>query len=265
MTDDVSSELAEVIQGRIAYLTLNRPKSLNALSDHLFALLINAYSRLEQDGAISVIVLKAAGRAFCAGGDVAEMPADSKTLTVEERVSDLRRRADIVRLISESSKVTIASVNGVAAGAGLSLALACDFRLAAKSAKFMTAFIKMGLSSDCGCIHLLSNLIGMAKAKELCFLSEPVTAEQAAAISMITHCVDDDALEKETIAFAERIAAGPSVAQRYMKENFRKVREPLPLALLDEANFLVRSATSEDHAEAKRAFGAKRNPVFRGR
>ena len=265
MTGSASGDLIEVIDGRIAYLTLNRPKAMNALSNDLFGLLIETWSRLEQDSSVSVIVLRGAGRAFCAGGDVGDMPADSKTLTVEARIADLRRRADIVRLIAESAKVTIASVNGVAAGAGMALALACDFRLAARSAKFVTAYIRMGLSGDCGCIHLLANLVGVARAKELCLFSEAVTAERAADLAMVTRCVDDDALERETATFAERLAAGPSVAQRYMKENFRKVREPFALALADEANFLVRCATTEDHAEAKRAFGEKRPPVFRGR
>ena len=265
MTLTSSDDLLVRREGRVVVLTLNRPDKRNALSDRLFGDLIATLQTVEQDGDVAVIVLTGAGKAFCAGGDVRDMPADGKALTFEQRVSDLRRRADVVRLLAESSKVTIAAINGVAAGAGLSLALACDLRLAAASASFVTAFIRMGLSGDCGCVHLLSNLVGATRAKEMCLLGDTVSAREAADMNLVTRCVPDAELEAESMALACRLAAGPSVAHRYMKENFRKASEPLASALSDEAVFLVRSATSEDHAEAKRAFLEKRAARFSGR
>ncbi len=261
---DQDDLLLEIVEGRIAVLTLNRPASRNALSNALFYHLIDTFETLEQTPEISVIILTGAGSVFCAGGDVQDMPAGSKAKSFDDRVADLRRRGDLMRQIAESSKLTIAAINGTAAGAGLSLALACDFRIAADSAKFVTAFIRMGLSGDCGCIHLLANLIGSAKAKELCFLSDPVSAAQAAAIGLIGRHVPDDDLSKEAMTLARRLAAGPTVAQRYMKENFRKTDLPLGQAIHEEALLLIQSAHSADHSEAKQAFLQKRPPVFTG-
>jgi 2-(1,2-epoxy-1,2-dihydrophenyl)acetyl-CoA isomerase len=257
--------LLEEIRGGVAVLTMNRPGALNALSTELFLAIRDAFVRLDRRTDIGVVVLTGRGRAFCAGGDVNEMPASSDELTFEERVNNLQRRASAVQAIDDCSKVTVALVNGVAVGAGLALALACDFRIACASAKFITGYIRMGFSGDCGGIHLLTNLIGAAKAKELFLLSDPVTAEEALHLGLITRCVADAELENEGIAFAQRLAEGPRIAQRYMKQNFRNARQPLSEAIVTESVYLIRTALTDDHAEAQHAFREERKPIFRGR
>jgi 2-(1,2-epoxy-1,2-dihydrophenyl)acetyl-CoA isomerase len=179
-------------------------------------------------------------------------------------VADLTRRATVVQLIAECSKLTIAMINGIAYGAGLALALACDFRIACESAKLITGYIKMGFSGDCGGIYLLTHLVGSAKAKELFYLSDPLTAADALKIGLVTRCVADDDLKSATQSFSRQLAAGPRIAQRYMKKNFHNARLELSDALAIESHYLVRTALTDDHAEAKKAFQEKRPPVFRG-
>jgi 2-(1,2-epoxy-1,2-dihydrophenyl)acetyl-CoA isomerase len=256
--------LTQTVENGIAFLTLNRPECLNALSDELFAALRDAFVQLDSRSDVAVIVLTGHGKAFCAGGDVKQMPGRSMEHTFEERVADLQKRASVIQIIAESNKLTIAMVNGIAYGAGLSLALACDFRFAGRAGKFVTGYIKMGFSGDCGGIHLLANLLGAAKAKELFFLSDPVSAEEALRIGLITRCVEDSDLESATLIFARRLADGPRVAQRYMKQNFRNAQLPLGEALAAEAFYLIRTALTDDHAEAQQAFKQKRSPVFKG-
>jgi 2-(1,2-epoxy-1,2-dihydrophenyl)acetyl-CoA isomerase len=257
--------LEEHIDAGVARLTLNRPASLNALSHELFARLRESVLRLEERNDVGVIVLTGSGRAFCAGGDIGEMPGRATDVSFEDRVADLTRRAGLVKVIAESSKLTVAMINGVAYGAGLALALACDFRLAGESAKLITGYIKMGFSGDCGAIYLLTHLVGAAKAKELFYLSEPVSAAEAAKIGLITQCVTDDQLTKATESLCAKLAEGPRVAQRYMKKNFQNTHLELAEALAIESFYLVRSAMTEDHVEAKLAFQQKRPPVFKGR
>jgi 2-(1,2-epoxy-1,2-dihydrophenyl)acetyl-CoA isomerase len=261
----MNAVLEEVIDERgIAILTMNRPQVSNALSDELFDALAEAFTRLDRRQDIGVILLSGRGRAFCAGGDVAEMPGNSQELTFETRVTNLQHRAAVIPIIRDSSKLTIAMINGVAVGAGLALALACDFRLAANSACLTTGYLNIGLSGDCGAVHLLSHLVGESRAKELFFLPEMLPAPQALALGVINRCLPDESLEAETLAFAARLAAGPRVAQRYLKMNFRNIGRELSAAMRDEAVYLIRSALSDDHSEAKAAFRERRAPRFKG-
>jgi 2-(1,2-epoxy-1,2-dihydrophenyl)acetyl-CoA isomerase len=209
-------------------------------------------------------VLTGSGRAFCAGGDVNQMPGRATTITFDDRVADLTHRAGVIQQIAECSKLTIAMVNGIAYGAGLALALACDFRIACASAKFVTGYIRMGFSGDCGGIYLLTQLIGLAKAKELFYLSDPVSAVDALKLGMITRCVEDGDLLTATHLLARQLAAGPRIAQRYMKRNFHNARLNFADALAIESDYLVRTTLTDDHAEAKQAFKEKRSPVFKG-
>ncbi|MEA3183271.1 MAG: 2-(1,2-epoxy,2-dihydrophenyl)acetyl-CoA isomerase [Gammaproteobacteria bacterium] len=261
----MSAVLEEVVDERgIAILTLNRPQVSNALSDELFEALAEAFTRLDRRQDIGVIVLTGRGPAFCAGGDVAQMPGNSQELTFETRVSNLERRAAAIRIIRDSSKVTIAMVNGAAVGAGLALALACDFRFAGQSARLTTGYLNIGLSGDCGAVHLLTHLVGESRAKELFLLPEMLSAAQALALGLINRCLPDESLEADTLALAARLAAGPRVAQRYLKMNFRNTGRELADAMRDEAVYLVRSALSDDHSEAKAAFRERRPPRFTG-
>jgi 2-(1,2-epoxy-1,2-dihydrophenyl)acetyl-CoA isomerase len=259
-----SSVVLEAIDNGVAVLTLNRPESLNALSSELFTRLSEAIARLSGRSEVGVIVLTGSGRAFCSGGDVNQMPGRSEDMSFEDRVADLTRRASIVALIAECSKLTIAMINGVAYGAGLALALACDFRIACASAKLVTGYIKMGFSGDCGGVYLLTHLVGPAKAKELFYFSDPLTATEAFEIGLVTRCVPDDDLKATTDSFAQKLAAGPRVAQQYMKSNFLNASLTLREALAIESRYLVQTALTDDHAEAKQAFRERRAPIFKG-
>lgn len=251
------------LNGGIAQVLLNRPSTRNALSDELFERLHETFTALDRDDGVHVIVLTGAGTAFCAGGDVTAMPADSTELSFDQRVANLKRRARAIVALQECQKLTVARINGTVVGAGLALAMACDFRIAATSAVFITGFIRMALSGDCGAIYLLQRALGEARAKELALLSEPLSAPDALAWGAVTRCVEDAQLDAETERFATRLASGPRTAQSYMKLNFRNDRLSLAEAIEVEAERLVRSALAPEHAEAKRAFLEKRMPNFR--
>ena len=169
-------------------------------------------------------------------------------------------------MLHEMPKPTIAMVNGVAAGAGMSLALACDLRMAGRSARMTTAFVKVGLSGDYGGTWFLTQLVGPAKARELYFLSDVLDAAQIEALGLANRVVDDTKLAAETMALAEKLANGPSVALRYMKRNLYVAESgSLVLGLDSEAYGMLRARASEDHKEAARAFVEKRVPAFKGR
>ena len=172
----MEQHLIEATADGVATLTLNRPDRLNALSTPIMEGLLEALPRLARDAAVGVIVLTGAGRAFCAGGDVKSMAEGSIERSMEEAVTHLRGRMEVSRLLHEIPKPTIAMVNGPAAGAGMSLALACDLRIAAQSARFVTAFANIGFSGDFGGSYFLSKLVGTGKARELYYTAEPLDA-----------------------------------------------------------------------------------------
>jgi 2-(1,2-epoxy-1,2-dihydrophenyl)acetyl-CoA isomerase len=170
------------------------------------------------------------------------------------------------RLLHEMPKPTIAMVNGVAAGAGMSLALACDMRYVAESARLTSAFAKVGLSGDYGGTWFLTKLVGPALARELYFTSEVLDAHRMAELRLANRVLSDDRLESETMALAARLAGGPRVAWRYIKRNMKMAEEGTLADALDaEAYGMLRCRGTHDHAEAARAFVEKRPPVFEGR
>ena len=259
-------ELLETVTDRVATLTLNRPDRLNALSSSIIDGLLEALPRLGADPKIAVVVLTGAGRGFCAGGDVKSMAEGSSQLGVEDAVQRLRGRMEVSRLLHEIPKPTIAMVNGPAAGAGLAMALACDLRIASESARFITAFAKVGFSGDFGGSYFLSKLVGTGKARELYYTGEPLDAGQALALGMVNTVVPDFELLDATMALARRLAGGPSIALGLMKQNFNAAENGTLSELLDlEALHQIQTARTEDHLEAARAFVEKRPPVFRGR
>ena len=262
----MEQELLEAANDGIATLTLNRPARLNALSAPILDGLLEALPRLETDPAIGVIVLTGAGRAFCSGGDVKSMAEATASPDIGEAVRRLRSRMEVSRLLHEIGKPTIAMVNGVAAGAGLSLALACDLRIAAQSARFITAFAKMGFSGDFGGSYFLSKLVGAGKARELYYTSGELDAEQALAFGIVNQTVPDDQLSQTTMTLAHGLAQGPRIALRLMKQNFNAAESGTFGQLLDiEAQHQIETGRTEDHREAARAFVEKRAPIFRGR
>ena len=262
----MTADLLETFAGGVATLTLNRPDRLNAMSGPMLQGLLEALPRLAENPTVGVVVLTGAGRGFCAGGDVRAMAESDGAGGLEERMQNLRGRMEVSRWLHEMPKPTIAMVRGPAAGAGLSLALACDMRVASETARFTTAFAKVGFSGDFGGSYFLTQLVGTAKARELYFTADPVDAAQALALGMVNKVVADAALETETLALAGRLAKGPRIALRYMKRNMNAAESGTLRDLLDlEAMHHTRCGMTEDHKEAAKAFVEKRPAVFRGR
>jgi 2-(1,2-epoxy-1,2-dihydrophenyl)acetyl-CoA isomerase len=270
-TIDTGTEdlLAKVDDG-VAVVTMNRPERRNALSGAMLDAMARVLADLEIDSGVGCVVLTGAGGAFCAGGDVkgmAEASPDGGRLSFDERIhrQRLQQRATSGRLWS-MPKPTIAWMPGPAAGAGLSLALACDLRYMARSAVVTTAFAKVGFAGDYGGIWFLSRLIGSAKARELYFLSDRVDSAEAERLGIVNGVFADDELEGEVMGRARRIADGPRIAYRYMKENFNRSMNGDLFECMDmEAAHHNRTGQTEDHKEAAIAFTEKRAPVFRGR
>jgi 2-(1,2-epoxy-1,2-dihydrophenyl)acetyl-CoA isomerase len=261
----------------IALITLNRPDSLNAMGGRLMPLLADFLADCSNDRAVRCVVLTGAGRAFCAGGDVkgmaagrdpilnnaAEQSAASAFARGVEGLRDSQRRTSYV--LHTMPKPTIAMVNGHAVGAGLSLALACDIRIASDRAKLGTVFRNVGFSGDFGGSYFLQKLVGMGKARELYLTGEILSADAAFAIGMVNRVVEHDQLEPETMALAAHLASGPTLAYARMKENLNRAETCDLLTLLDqEALNMSLSGSTNDHREAALAFVEKRQPSFKG-
>jgi 2-(1,2-epoxy-1,2-dihydrophenyl)acetyl-CoA isomerase len=264
------ADLLESKQDGVAILTMNRPEARNALSQPMLGALLEALPRLAADPDIGAIVITGAGNAFCAGGDVKGFAATeggaNHGRSPEQASYALRQSMEVSRWLHDMPKITIASIPGAAAGAGLSIALACDFRIAAKGAKITTAFAKVGLSGDFGGTYFLTQLVGSAKAKELYLLSDVILAEEAERLGVVNRAVDPKELEAETMALAKRFASGARITQGLMKKNLNTAEKGDMLLSFDtEAMNHSRSAQTADHAEAAKAFVEKRAPVFKGR
>jgi 2-(1,2-epoxy-1,2-dihydrophenyl)acetyl-CoA isomerase len=186
--------------------------------------------------------------------------------TLEERAPGLRARMEVSRWLHEMPKPTIAMVRGAAAGAGLSLALACDLRIAGDTARFGTAFARVGYSGDFGGSYFLTRLVGTAKARELYFTADLLDAQQALGLGLVNRVIPDARLEEETMTLATRLAQGPRIAYRYMKRNLNAAETGSLTELMDlEAWHHARCGMTEDHREAAKAFVEKRQPIFKGR
>ena len=260
------------IEDGVAYLTMHRPERRNALSDEMLRGLADALREVETAIDVRCVVLTGAGGAFCAGGDVKGMAAGTNrvgpAISLDERIHRQRlSQRETAGRIYRMPKPVIASLPGAAAGAGLSLALACDLRIAAESAVLTTAFAKVGFSGDYGGTFFLSHLVGAAKARELYYLSDRLDAKEAERLGLVNRVVPDSALESETRALAQRLASGATVAFRYMKENLNRAQEGASAEeCLDlEATHHVHTGLTEDHRDAAKAFVEKRPPVFKGR
>ena len=205
---DTAPVLLSVANG-VAHVEFNRPQAFNAADQALAEGLEQALLRVSADDSARVVVLSGRGRAFCAGGDVKAMAAGGRMqgASHETKVQDLRARMRVSEMLHDMPKPTIAMVNGVAAGAGLSLALACDMRFVGKSARMTTAFAKVGFSGDFGSHFFLHKLVGTAKARELYFTAEILNSEKIEKLGLANWVVDDDKLHAEAMGFAKKLAS----------------------------------------------------------
>ncbi len=267
----MAEELIEDLDGDgVFQLTLNRPQAKNAMNQAMLDALLAAIGRAATDPAVRCVLLTGAGGAFCVGGDVKAFAASGGAggagSSFEDRVASLRGRMEAARLLHEMPKPSVAVIEGAAAGAGLSLAMACDLRIAGATAKITTAFAKVGLSGDFGGTFFMTKILGAAKARELYLLSPILSGEDAARIDLVTRAVPDADVQREGRALARSLAQGPTVTLGYIKKNLL-LAEDAPLETVFDAEALHHSRCAEtaDHKEAVRAFVEKRAPAFQGR
>jgi len=249
----------------VGVITLNKPHKKNALGDILTPALRRTLLTLEQDDRVGCVMITGTGDAFCAGGDISGMSAGlSAPMSVEERVADLvEKQVTLTQRLHELDKVTIAALPGAAAGAGFSLALACDLRVASSNAFVTTAFKNIGLSGDYGASWFLPRLIGLAKAKELFYTSRRIGAEEGARLGIFNEVYPQDGFQEEAFAFAREIANGPTRTYGRMKLNLNAgLDQCLHDSLVQEAEHLIASGMDAESKEAIQAFLEKRAPVF---
>ena len=267
-----TNDLHARVEEGVLTLTMNRPERRNALSGPMLQAMAQALRDGEAAADVQCVVLTGAEGAFCAGGDVKGMNesrgggGEGPGLDARIHAQRLSQRETAGRIYN-MPKPVIAALPGPAAGAGLSLALACDLRIASERAILTTAFAKVGFSGDYGGTFFLTQLVGPAKARELYYLSDRIDAKQAEALGLVNRVVPHDALERETAELAKRLAQGPTIAYRYIKENIARAASGAPLEdCLDlEATHHVHTGLTEDHRAAVRAFVKKKPPTFRGR
>jgi 2-(1,2-epoxy-1,2-dihydrophenyl)acetyl-CoA isomerase len=258
--------LHDVSEG-VATITLNRPDKLNSFTEVMHAELADAFDGAVADEAVRAVILTGAGRGFCAGQDLSDRvmaDADDAPFDLGETLD--RMYNPLVRRIAGAEMPVICAVNGIAAGAGANVALACDIVLAARSAAFLEPFCNLGLVPDAGGTWSLTHRVGVARAKGMSLLGEKIPAEQAEQWGLIWRCVDDDALMETARAIATKLAKGPTKGYGMIKQAIHAAAENGFDAQLDLERDLQRAAgRTEDYREGVTAFLDKRKPVFKGR
>jgi len=267
-TDELLCEVTD----HVATITMNRPEKRNALGDQMTPALREILLATETDPDVRVVVLTGSGEAFCAGGDVSGMGdnlggGNTAGRSIDDMVRGLQHAQESVSLrLFDFAKPTIAALPGAAAGAGMSIALACDLRIAADSAVLVPAFGRIGLSGDFGGSWLLSRHIGPGRAKEVYFTGRRIDATEAQALGLFNRVVPFADLREQTAELAGQLAQNAPIALRYMKENHnRAMTADLKTTMAMEADRMVRCMHTEDHKQAVQAFFAKTKPEFKGR
>ena len=268
--DTGSDQLLCSVTGHVATITLNNPKKKNALSESLSAGLRKMLADTATDPDVRVLVVTGADGAFCAGGDIGGMGASlagGGEPDPDTMIESLRKAQNAISLtLYQFPKPTIAALPGPAAGAGMSIALACDMRIAGQSAFLAPAFGKIGLSGDFGGSWYMSKLIGPARTKEIYFSSRPIDSTEAHALGLFNRVVEDGVLERETQTLAREIADGPPIALTYMKANINRAADcDLQTALDAEADAMIRAMLTDDHKTAAKAFFEKSPVTFSGK
>lgn len=262
MSETVVSSVAD----KVATIRLNRPEKLNAFTDDMITTWVGLLEEYRVREDVNVIVITGTGRAFSTGGDVGKFSdyASNTAAAIKARLSENVQR--LALKMQDIDKPVIAAVNGLATGGGVDIALMCDMRFAARSAKFAETYVRMGLIPGAGGAYYLPRIVGVAKALELFWSSESVNAEEALRIGLVNRVFDDDKLAEETQAFASKLARGAPLAVKLVKRIlYRGLETDLRGALDLVASNMPVVRMSEDHQEAVAAFREKREPNFSGK
>ena len=268
------SDLLEDFEDGVVTLTMNRPEARNAMSGSMMVALREAVWRAADDPQVRCLVLTGSGGAFCAGGDVKGFASDAgserrssgNAPSYETLVQGLRQGMEISKQLHVMPKPTLAVIPGPAAGAGLSLALACDLRFCLDTAKITTAFSKIGASGDYGGSYFLPQLVGAAKARELYFTADVISGREAYELGIVTKVSGANTFEAESKEYATYLASLPTVALGYMKKNLNAAQNSTLSDVFDlEAGHMMRTFMTEDHKAAAIAFVNKQQPVFKGK
>jgi enoyl-CoA hydratase/carnithine racemase len=259
-----TSFLYELTDSGVATITLNRPERLNALTFEVYRELTDTFAALKDEPDVRAVVITGAGRAFCSGGDVHDIIGELFSRDMEGLLEFTRLTCELIANIRDVPQPVIASLNGATAGAGACIALASDIRIASEEAKIAFLFVKVGLSgADMGAAYFLPRVVGLAKATELLYTGDFISAQEAAEIGLYNRVVPGDQLSETTREFAERLAAGPAFALSKTKEMLnREMNMNLSAALECEAQAQALCMQHPDYREAYEAFVAKRPPKF---
>ena len=264
-------QLLSHIHGNIGIITLNRPESKNALSDELTPALRTQIANLNLDDRVNSLIITGAGDAFCAGGDIKSMNLSSNkdgwpNKVSEEAIKELQvKQMTLTHTLYNFSKPTIAALPGAAAGAGLSIALTCDFRFTNENAFAIAGYGKIALTGDYGMSWLLPRIIGISKAKDMMFSNKKILAREGLNIGLFDNIIEGDNLLKSTLEYASLLSSFSPLALKAMKNNINSAYElSLEKSLNQEAIELIKASNSNDHKEGIRAFIEKRKPNFIG-